>query len=305
MNMSAILSQMVVLFLILSAGYAANKFKIMTADSNRLLSRLVVNITMPCTILSSVLSGQVTATGLDAAYFMLLSLAVFLLAFIIVMPLPRLLRSPKSDRGLYRFMVVFGNVGFMGFPVIQSIFGTGAVFYVTLFNIAFSVLCFSVGIIMLSDKGTKFNPKLLINPTMVVSLLTVLIFYTKLPVPVILKDTVTLVGRMTTPSAMLIIGSTLACISIKEVFSEYRIYMMTFVKLLVVPVLAWLLLRLFVTDRLMLGVLVALSAMPTATNATMLSMEYDGNEQLASKGVFLTTLFSVITLPLLLFLLFS
>jgi predicted permease len=247
----------------------------------------------------------VTATGLDAAYFMLLSLAVFLLAFIIVMPLPRLLRSPLSDRGLYRFMVVFGNVGFMGFPVIQSIFGTGAVFYVTLFNIAFSVLCFSVGIIMLSDKGTKFNPKLLINPTMVVSLLTVLIFYTKLPVPVILKDTVTLVGRMTTPSAMLIIGSTLACISIKEVFSEYRIYMMTFVKLLVVPVLAWLLLRLFVTDRLMLGVLVALSAMPTATNATMLSMEYDGNEQLASKGVFLTTLFSVITLPLLLFLLFS
>jgi predicted permease len=147
--------------------------------------------------------------------------------FIIVVPLPRLLRAPKSDHGLYRFMVIFGNVGFMGFPVIQSIFGAGAVFYVSLFNIAFSVLCFSIGIIMVSGKGTKLELKLLINPTMAVSLLAVLIFYTKLPVPVILKDTVNLVGRMTTPSAMLIIGSTLACISVKEVFSGFRIYIMT------------------------------------------------------------------------------
>ncbi len=305
MNMSAIFFQMAILFIILATGYAANKFKIMTPDSDKLLSKLVINITMPCTILSSVLSEQAEITGLDAVYFMLLSLGTYLLVFIIVVPLPRLLRAPKSDCGLYRFMVVFGNVGFMGFPVIQSIFGAGAVFYVSLFNIAFSVLCFSIGIIMVSGKGTKLKLKLLINPTMTVSLLAVLIFYTKLPVPEILKDTINLMGRMTTPSAMLIIGSTLACISIKEVFSGFRIYIMTFVKLLVVPALTWLLLSLFVTDRLMLGVLVALSAMPTATNATMLSMEYGGNEQLASKGVFLTTLFSIGTMPLLLSLLLS
>ena len=303
MNMSAIITQMTILFIILAAGYAANKFKIMTAESNKLISKLVINIAMPCTILSSILSGQVTATGVDAAYFMLLSLGAYLLVFIIAVPLPRLLRAPKSDGGLYRFMITFGNVGFMGFPIIQSIFGIGAVFYVTIFNIAFNVLSFSVGIIMVSGKGTKLNLKLLINPTMVVSLLTIVIFYTKLSVPVIMKDAVELVGRMTTPSAMLIIGSSLACIPIKEVFTEFRIYPMTLIKLIIIPVLTWLILHLFVTDQLMLGVLVALSAMPTATNATMLSMEYGGNDQLASKGVFLTTLFSVVTMPLLLFLL--
>ncbi|NLA87045.1 MAG: AEC family transporter [Clostridiales bacterium] len=300
MNMSAVITQMAILFIIMAVGYAANKFKIMTADSNKLISKLVVNIAMPCTILSSVLSGEVRASGLDAAYFMLLSLGVFLLSFIVAIPLPRLLRVPKADSGLYRFMVSFGNVGFMGFPVIQSIFGVGAVFYVTLFNIPFSVLCFSVGIIMVSGRGTKLNLRVLINPTMVVSLLTVLVFYIKPSIPAVITDAVVIVGRMTTPSAMLVIGSTLACISLKEVFTEYRLYLMTIAKLLVIPILTWLILRLFVTNQLMLGVLVALSAMPTATNATMLSMEYGGNEQLASKGVFLTTLFSVATMPLLL-----
>ncbi|SHI08012.1 hypothetical protein SAMN02745823_02313 [Sporobacter termitidis DSM 10068] len=305
MNISAIISQMTILFIMLALGYAANKFKVMTAESNKLISKLVVNIAMPCTILGSVFTDDVTATGSDAAYFMLFSLVVFLVAFLVTLPLPRLLRAPKADGGMYRFMVAFGNVGFMGFPVIQAIFGAGAVFYVSLFNIAFSVLCFSVGIVMVSGKGEKFNPRLLVNSTMVVSLLTVIIFYTKLPVPAILKNTVELVGTMTTPSAMLVIGSTLACIPVREVFNEARIYAVTAVKLIVIPVLTWLVLRFFVADRLMLGVLVALSAMPTATNATMLSMEYGGNEQLASKGVFLTTLVSVASIPLLVILLLN
>jgi predicted permease len=296
---------MVVLFIILAAGYAANKLGIITADSNKLLSKLVVNITMPCSILGSVLGGQVSATGLDAAYFMLFTLAAFLLASIIAIPLPRLLRATKGDGGLYRFMVVFGNVGFMGFPVIQSIFGSGAAFYVTLFNIPFGILCYSTGLMMLAGSGGKLKLKLLLNPMMVVSLITVLVFYTNLPVPGIIADAVELTGRMTTPSAMLIIGSTLAGIPLRDVFSDFRVYIVTFVRLIIVPVLTFFLLHLFVTDALMLGVLTALSAMPSATNTTMLCMEYGGNEQFAAKGVFLTTLFSVVTIPLLLSLLFT
>ena len=104
---------------------------------------------------------------------------------------------------------------------------------------------------------------------------------------------------------MLIIGSTLAGIPLRDVFSDFRVYIVTIVRLIIVPVLTFFLLHLFVTDALMLGVLTALSAMPSATNTTMLCMEYGGNEQFAAKGVFLTTLFSVVTIPLLLSLLFT
>lgn len=305
MNMTTIFSQMAVLFIVLAVGYAANKFKILTADSNRLLSKLVVNIAMPCTILTSVLGGTVTASGLDAVYFLLVSFGSFVLVFILAAPLPKLLRTPKNDAGLYRFMIAFSNAGFMGFPIILSIFGTGAIFYVTLFNIVFSLLCFSIGLIMVSGKTDKINFRLFINPTMIVSLLAVLIFYTKPSVPVILSDSVQLIGQLTTPSAMLVIGSTLAGIPMKAVFKEWRIYPIVVIKLIAVPLITWLVFRLFIQDPLMLGVLVALTAMPTASNATMLTMEYGGNENLASKGVFVTTLFSVATIPLLISLLFS
>ncbi len=303
MNMSAIITQMAVLFIVMAIGYAAYKFKILTNESNKLISKLVINIAMPCTILNSVLSGEATATGRDAAIFMLMAVISFALFFILSAPVPQLLRADKNDRGMYRFMVVFGNVGFMGFPIIQSIFGTGAVFYVTIFNIVFSVLCFSVGIIMVSGKGEKINPILFINPTMVASILTVILFYAKLPIPSVISQSVNLIGQLTTPSAMLVIGSTLAVIPFKEVFGELRIYPLAAVKLLIVPVLTCLLLRLFITDTLILGVLTVLSAMPTASNATMLSMEYGGNEELASKGIFLTTLLSVATIPFIMYLL--
>ena len=303
MSMSAIITQMAILFIVMALGYAANKFKILTGESNKLLSKLVLNIAMPCTILNSVLSGEATVSGRDAAVFMLMAVIAFALFFLVAAPLPQLLRTDRNDRGLYRFMVAFGNVGFMGFPIIQSIFGTGAVFYVTIFNIVFSVLCFSIGIIMVSGKSGKFNPMLFVNPTMVASFLTVILFYTKPTIPSVITQTVDLLGQLTTPSAMLVIGSTLAAISFKEVFGEFRIYPLAAIKLLVIPVLTFLLLRLFVTDTLTIGVITVLAAMPTASNATMLSMVYGGNENLASKGIFLTTLLSVATIPFVIYLL--
>jgi predicted permease len=305
MNLTAILSQMAVLFIILAVGYAANKFSILTAESNKLLSKLVVNIAMPCTILNSVLSGHVSSTGSDAALFMAVSFGAFALAFLLCVPLPRLLKAPKGDGGMYRFMIAFGNVGFMGFPVIQAIFGPGAAFYVSLFNIAFSVLCFSVGLVMVSGGSGKISFRFFINPTMIVSILTVILFYARIQVPAVLTDTVALISQMTTPSSMLVIGSTLAAFPFRGVFTEKRIYPVALIKLIILPVMTWLIFRLFIHDPLMLGVLVMLAAMPTAANATMLSMVYGGNEELASKGIFLTTLFSIATIPLLILLLLT
>jgi predicted permease len=305
MQISAIISQMAVLFLILAIGYIANRFRIMTAESNSLLTKIVINIAMPCTILSSVMSGEVEMTGNEALFFGLMIALTYIIAFILVIPVPRLLRSPKEDAGLYRFLIVFGNVGFMGFPVAQSIFGSASVFYVALFNIPFSIITFSVGILMVSGRGEKINPKLFINPALVASVLAVVIFVLKIKTPAVLADTASLLGRITTPAAMLIIGSTLASIPFKKVFTQWRLYPVTVIKLLIVPVVTWLVLRLFIHDALMLGILVVLSGMPTATSATMISMEYGGNERLASTGVFITTLFSLASIPALVFVLLT
>lgn len=118
MNMTHIFSQMAVLFLVLILGFVGNKTKILNSESNKLLSALVLNISGPCTVLASVVDGSVTATRHEALIFMLLVVAAMAVGFLVAWPLPRLLRIPRSEAGMFRFLVVFGNIGFMGYPVI-------------------------------------------------------------------------------------------------------------------------------------------------------------------------------------------
>ena len=194
-------------------------------------------MTLPCLVLHSVMTGGLSLTGGDAAYFLLISLLVYAIGFALSIIVPLILHIPRPDRGLYRFMTAFANVGFMGFPVVDAIFGSSATFYVALFNIPFGMLAFSIGIIMITGKGEKINPKQFINPTLIASVVAFVIFAFQIRIPALIVDTTDLIGRVTTPAAMLIIGSTLAEIPFREVFSEWRIYPFALIKLIVIPAL--------------------------------------------------------------------
>ena len=308
MNMSNVFTQMTVLFLVLALGYIGNKTRVLNAESNKLFSAVILNISLPCTILSSVTDGSVTATGHEALTFMVLILAALALAYLIAWPMPRLLRAPAGDVGMLRFLLVFGNVGFMGYPVVQAIYGSGGLFYVTLFNIPFNLLLFSVGILLVSGKaqspGKRLNYRLFLTPTLFASVLAVVIFVFHISMPKLIVSTAAIVGNITSPGAMLVIGSTLAGIPFRKVFNDKRLYPVVLVKLVVIPAVIWLILHFFIADKTSLGILIVESAMPTAAAATMLSLQYGGNDELAAKGVFLTTLFSVVTIPFLLYILF-
>ena len=303
MDIQEVISQIVVLFILLAVGYAAGKASVLTPDTGKVLTKLLLRITMPCTILSTVIGGDVTISGGETAYFMLMVLLAFAIYFLIALPAARALGGDKTNIGLHGFMVVFGNVGFMGFPMAQAIFGPESAFYVALFNIIFVILIFSVGIVMVSGKGGKLDPRVLMTPTFFASLLVIPIAITGFRAPTVIDGAIRLIGSVTTPCSMLIIGITMSQISIKDAFSEWRLYPIAFLKLIVIPIVTWLVLRQFVTNELVLGVLTLLSAMPTAAMAAMFAIEYKGNEHIASSGIFLTTLISGATIPLIMFLL--
>lgn len=303
MDIVHILEQMAVLFVIIALGYLGNKLKILNADSNRALTKLAINIAMPCTIINSVSGTSMDMGSGGIIAYIGISLLVYGLSFLIAFFVPFVLRGKKEDAGMYRFMVGFGNVGFMGYPVAEAVFGSAASFYVALFNIPASILGFSVGIMMISSGRGKINPKLFINPPFIAGIVAVILFLANIKLPGVIADTCSVMSKLTTPFAMLIIGSTLAAIPLRDVFSEWRIYAASAFKLIIVPVVTWLLLRLFVHDSLALGVAVLMAACPIATNATMLSMEYGGNEKLGSTGIFISTLFSIATIPLLVYVL--
>jgi len=304
MDMGATISQLAVLFILLAVGYAGCKFNILNSDAGKVLTKLVLNITLPGTILGSAIGGNLSIDGSETVFFMLFVLFAFFVYLVVAHPIARTLTKDKSTRGLFTACIVFGNVAFMGLPVASAIFGPDAVFYVALFNIPFWIAIFSYGVLLVSGKRDSFQLKLLLNPVLISSVLVIPIALSDLRAPDIIVNALELTGSITTPASMLIIGVMLAQAPIKNVFTKWQLYPLAFVRLILLPILVWLIFRLFIADETILGVIVVLSAMPTASLAAMFAIEYDNNPITASSIVFLTTLLSGITVPLIMFLLF-
>jgi predicted permease len=320
MDLQVILTQMAVLFILMAIGYIAGKAKMLTRDGNKILSRLVLFIALPCTVLSSVFENELEVTVGDTVTYLLFVLLAYAIAFLISIPVIHFTCKNKSDRGILNFMSVFSNCGFMGFPVVLAIFGISSAYYVALFNIPYNLLVFSLGIFLIaggrkkseeitdgSPDGEKskggFSFKFLLNPVLLSIFLSIPLAITGVQPPLIISDVLRITGSITTPGAMLVIGSTLSFVPLKTIFREWQIIPVTLLKLIIIPLVTWLVLRQIITNELMLGVLVVLSGMPTAAMASMLAIEYNGNEQIASAGIFVTTLLCGITVPMIVYLL--
>lgn len=301
MDINVVINQMVQLFMILGLGYFLNKLKLFDTILNQKLNKLLLNVTTPALILASVSSMKDSDNNGEVFFVLIVAIIIFTLLPIISYLLVRIMNIPIHQRGIYMFMTVFSNIGFMGFPVMKAIFGNEAVFYTAIFNMIFNFLVFTLGIVLI-NYGTKNQVKLkaknLLSPGIISSLVAIFIYFVKIPIPTVLGSTFDMVGSITTPLAMMLIGSTLANINIKEVFTEFRIYPYTIIKQLLIPFIAYPILNYFITSPLVLGVALINLAMPVGNSAVLFANEYGGDVELAAKSVFITTLISVFTIPL-------
>ncbi|WP_050637604.1 AEC family transporter [Candidatus Stoquefichus sp. SB1] len=301
MDIQVILMQMIQLFLVIALGYFLFKVKILDVDLNKKLTTLLLTVTTPAMIVSSVLSTTVTQSFNDILFVFLIGFAIYLIMPILGFIIVKVMKIPLPQQGLYIFMTVFSNIGFMGFPVMKAIFGNEAVFFTAIFNMIFNLFVFTAGIVIMNygtGQNVKLDPKNLLSPGVIASLVALLIYFTGIHFPDVISSTVTMVGDITTPMAMLLIGSTLANIPLKEVFTELKIYPYTIIKQIIVPVIAYPILKLIIGDPLILGITLIMISMPVANSAVLFATEYDGDVSLAAKTVFMTTLLSVVTIPL-------
>lgn len=305
MDVRVVINQMVILFFIMAVGYIANKAGVMTRDTNKLLSSLVINVTLPFYIISSVLTGEHSLANTTVFAIIGYSVISYAVVTVIALLLTNLPCFRGTDRKLYCFMIMFGNVGFMGMPVVSSIFGGDSLFFASVFNMPFNFLVYSLGVYFVSGGGSvRISPKLFLNAGVISSILAILLYIFRVTVPEVICSAISLTGQITTPAAMLVIGSTLAGIPVKHIFRHAQLYLIAFIRLILVPLAVWAVLRLFIDDSMLLGVGVMLSAMPVATNAAMLCLQYNGNYEIASDSVFISTVLSIVTIPLLAWLLF-
>ena len=300
--MGLLTETMIVLFTIIALGYFLNKINILDEKTNESLSDIIIKVTSPMLIISSVLRSN---GEMDKGYIMKVLLSgIFLYALLIVLAkiLVKLTGISKEHGEIYENLIIFGNISFMGFPVISALYGVSAIFPFSIINMPINFLLYSYGAYTIEkgsgSKGEKFKCKNLINPGVISSILALVIFLLDMNVPDIAKRVFSIVGDSTIPFSMMLIGSCLAIIPIKDIFSEYRTYILTFLKLIVLPILVYFISEIFIKDKTILGFLTVSVSLPSASMLVILSSKYKEKNKIAAQVVFITTVLSIVTVPI-------
>ncbi len=305
MDIMIVLDQMLTMLLMLAVGVICAKAGLVDPETNRRLSRFALVVPQCAIILASAMNMQMELTlgrvlsviGLSVVFYAVL-LAVSLL-------IPRLFRAKAENRGVYSFLMTFGNTTFLGYPVVRALYGSDAVFFATLLNTPFNLLAFTVGVRMMSGGQAKerLDWRKVVNAPLVCALAAVVMIFLPVEWPSPVKGAANAFGDMVLPLSMIIVGASLGEQKLTDVFRDWRPYALAPVRLLLAPAMVWAMMGLMTDDKMLLGVATLLAGMPSAVLSVMLAIRYGANEKLAARSVFVTTVLSVATIPLLCWLL--
>ena len=294
---------MMTLFVIVIVGYGAGKLGYLGGDFDRQLSRLVINLTCPALILSSAMTGELP----DREYILpllLISVATYAVLTGVAYVLPRFLTHKKSDEGIIGFALMFGNVGFMGYPVVASIFGHEAVFYAAVLNVVNTFAVFTIGTVLITGKAeveeSRFQKKVLYSTPMLAAYLTMLIVIFRIDsIPAWVSQPLTMIGNITVPAALLIIGSSMSNLPLRALMGNTTVYATTLFRLVLLPIGVYWLGLLLGFSPFVVNINTVVIAMPVATYGTLHCLKYQKDTMLITEVTFITTLLSMVTIPLL------
>ena len=296
MNLLAVINQLISLFLMMLAGFVSARAGVITPDFRKKLSTFTLSTAAPGVVISSVLTSDsnplkmLGALGMSVFFFALVSL----FAAVIV----RVFRVRREEAGLDQLMLIFTNVGFMGIPVVQSIYGPNGVALLSMFILIFNLFFFSYGVLLIT-KGATFSLKNMVNACIVAALIGLTFGVTGWHLPEAIETTLASIGAMNTPLAMMIIGASVAHSDLRAAMTNPRLYRICLVSMVVMPLLMLLAMRPLPIDRMLVGISVLLAGMPIAGNCGMICDIYRPTDMTASHAVLVSTLLSGVTLPLL------
>ena len=285
----------------MAVGFYLNKKNILDQETSKKMSAMVMNFTAPLLIISS--ASQVAGDNQSVILLMLFSgLFLYFLFPVISLAAAKLVHAPSDCRGVYQCMVMLANTAFMGYPVVQALYGESAIFYTTIFNFGYNILFYTYGsFLMDKDAGqaSKFEPRRLLSAGFLAGMVALIIPFSGITLPDMILQPCSFIGNITTPMSMLIVGSNMANYPIRDIFSEKRIYVMAFIRLLVMPVLTAAYMSLLTDDPLLICMTAMTIGMPVGSMVAMASSKYEKQGRIGSISVVMTTICSMATIPIL------
>lgn len=313
MQTQIIAEQIMIAGIIVLTGTVGSWLKIINEDLRFSISRLVFNITLPLLIVTTVsrmeMSHQVLVNGSWAAFFSVVSM---LMMYLVGKVSVRIFKLPRRSAVVHELHTMFGNIVFLGFPLIAALYpNEEALLYATIYYMVTSFMQWTYAVFRLKgQKNVSFvnRFKILLNPNTVAFLVGIVLFFTQVQLPDLLHTPLSSIGKATSPLALLYIGSTLAGTSLRGAVKRPDIYLLSLNKLILIPVLLLGVINLVVRPfGVELGdmaktIIVLETAMPCMSMIVIMAKAYGAADDRAAENVFLTTILSLLTLPLVFFL---
>lgn len=294
--------QIIIIFLLAGVGYVARKKDIINSQVQFGLSAIVLNIALPSSILASA-NKPFQAENLTEILIILMGAVCYFAFTILFMTLlVKTTRRPKEQGILSTLLVAFPNSAFIGYPLISIFLPETGIFFASFFNIIFNILFFTYGITITSGK-TKISPAgIFLNINNIASVAMIILYLLQVKMPVPIQGTLEILGGLSTPLSMMVIGSMLATIRLRQLFATPMLYVVSLIRLLILPTLMFFALRLLGVGGVAGTVLLILTGLPSASMTVMAAEKNGMQPEYASKGVLLTTILFMATVPYLVFL---
>ncbi len=298
MELSLIVAiQVLIVFILITVGFILKKCKMIDENGSKQLTNILLMIVTPCVLISSYQKEFKTEYA-----FNLFLAAVFAILIHVIMIVISSLLYRREETKRYRiniFSAIYSNCGFMAIPLLSAVLGDDGIFYGSAYLAIFNIFYWTHGVIVYSGTKKALSlKKAFLNPGVIGTVLSLLLFVLQIRLPKVLLEPVKYLAGLNTPLAMIVLGAYLANINFKNTLKKVSIYTVSLLRLIVFPVIAILLAKIMCLDNTVATALLISSACPTATVTTLFAAKFNLDAEYASELVSISTILSIITIPL-------
>lgn len=322
MSIEIVLQQMIIIFILIIAGILLFRRSLISSDTSKQISGIIVHLCNPALLICSAFHDGPRASMQDLITGTFIVTLSYIILIICSRLIPYILHVPREEHYAYRLITIYGNVGFIGIPLASAVLGSGSLIYVSLNNLVYNILMYTQGIATIKKAANDHQQtktlqtpdtqkrtesiasrlflltKNFINVGTVSSLLTIILYVSNIRIPSLFSDTLDYIGRSTTFLSMLVLGVSVAQMPVKSIFSNTRLYFFSGLRMILIPAACTFLFR-FITDNTLIITTTALMlSVPSGNMPLILSRQYDLESEVISQGIILSTILSLITIPI-------
>ena len=302
MDFSPLFAKLLTFIALMLAGYAGARKNILCPGFAKSLSWLVMDVFLSCTILNSVTSGDLDISGAQLVKVILLLCLVMLISYAFGALGARIFFKGRENTPVFELLISVMNNIFIGLPIAEALYGATAVLYCALSCIPYNLLLYSYGVWRLKsgkalDGGAAFKIKDVFTVPLFATLAALLIFIFNIQLPYVLRELISTTASATMPASMIVIGATLGGVKIADGFKARYVYLISLMRLIVIPAAVWFVVGLLSTDTILVATCTIIAACPSAVVVSILALQNDYDAAFSSNAVLVTTALSMISLP--------